>query len=122
MEVEVCARDELVPGVVRVVELGLDPEGRPVQALVLRDENGRVVAYRNLCRHLPVPLDGGTGELLTPDRRHLVCGTHGALYRLGDGRCVEGPCKGCALIALPTREDERSVYVADGSITESKST
>lgn len=122
MEVEVCRRDELVHGVVRVAQLGFDSEGRPIEALVLRDDRGQVVAYRNLCRHLPVPLDGGTGDLLTRDRRFLVCGTHGALYRLRDGLCVEGPCEGCALMALPIREDERSIYVADGSRTESKST
>lgn len=121
MEVRVCRWDELVPGVVRVAELGLDSEGRPVQAIVLRDEQGRVVAYRNLCRHLPVPLDGGTGELLTPDRRHLVCGTHGALYRIRDGHCVEGPCRGRGLTPLRIREDSGSVYVASPTDRESKS-
>lgn len=81
--------------------------------LLLRDESGTIVAYRNLCQHLPVPLDGGTGELLSEDGAHLVCGTHGATYRLHDGYCVEGPCEGLSLEALHVREDGGELYVSD---------
>jgi nitrite reductase/ring-hydroxylating ferredoxin subunit len=107
----VCREGELGAGDVRQVSLGVDDEGRPVQALVLRDGDGRVVAYRNLCRHLPVPLDGGTGELLTDDGAYLVCGTHGATYRLGDGVCVDGPCEGAALESLRVWVEDGDIYV-----------
>ncbi len=61
-----------------------------------------VRAWRNLCRHLAVPLDRtDPGCLTTPDGRHLVCGEHGALYRPDDGLCVAGPCLGARLRALP---------------------
>ena len=112
VEVRVCREDELVRGVVRTVELGHDADGRPIQAMMLRDESGGIVAYRNLCRHLPVPLDGGTGELLSADGIHLVCGTHGAMYRLGDGYCVEGPCEGMALVSLDVRSRGADLYVS----------
>ena len=62
-----CREDEVRDGIVRTARLGLDDDGLPVLALLLRDESGDIVAYRNLCRHLPVPLDGGTGELLSED-------------------------------------------------------
>lgn len=107
-----CREDELSAGAVRTAQLGHDSDGRPVQALVLRDESGIVVAYRNLCRHLPVPLDGGTGDLLSDDGMHLVCGTHGATYRVHDGYCVEGPCEGMALHPLSVRVAGGDLYVS----------
>lgn len=96
----------------RTVDLGRDADGAPFVALVLRDTNGTIVAYRNLCRHLPVPLDGGTGDLLSSDRRHLVCGTHGATYRLNDGYCIEGPCEGLSLQRLSVQIRQGDVYVS----------
>lgn len=114
-EVFVCAADELTTGVIRSANLGHDDSGLPIMALVLRDETGAVRAYRNLCRHLPVPLDGGTGELLSKDGAHLICGTHGATYRLIDGYCVEGPCEGLALQRLHCRERDGDLYVSDSA-------
>jgi len=113
LEVWVCREEELPEGVVRTARLGQDADGLPVMVLLLRDESGTIVAYRNLCQHLPVPLDGGTGELLSEDGAHLVCGTHGATYRLHDGYCVEGPCEGLSLEALHVREDGGELYVSD---------
>ncbi|MDH3653956.1 MAG: Rieske (2Fe-2S) protein [Myxococcales bacterium] len=115
MEVWVCREEELRDGVVRTTRLGVDDDGIPIMALLLRGENGAIVAYRNLCRHLPVPLDGGTGELLSDDGAHLICGTHGATYRLHDGYCVEGPCEGLALQQLYVREEAGDLYVSDTS-------
>ena len=114
MEVWVCREKELRTGVVRTAQLGHDDDGLPILALLLRDENGAIVAYRNLCRHLPVPLDGGTGQLLSEDGAHLICGTHGAMYRLVDGYCVDGPCEGLSLQTLHVREDGGELYVSDG--------
>ena len=113
MEVLVCREEELRGGVVRTARLGQDADGLPVMVLLLRDENGDIVAYRNLCRHLPVPLDGGTGDLLSEDGAHLICGTHGATYRLHDGYCVQGPCEGLALQTLYVRERDGDLFVSD---------
>jgi nitrite reductase/ring-hydroxylating ferredoxin subunit len=111
LEFWVCREDELHPGQVRTKQLGHDAKGLPISALLLRDESGAVVAYRNLCRHLPVPLDGGTGDFLSEDGSHLVCGTHGATYRLRDGHCIEGPCEGLALERLKVRSVDGDLYV-----------
>jgi nitrite reductase/ring-hydroxylating ferredoxin subunit len=51
--------------------------------------------YWNVCQHLPIPLDGGSGKL--PGGEELVCVTHGARYRSSDGHCVDGPCEGSNL-------------------------
>lgn len=118
MEVWVCRAGDLRPGEVRTKRLGDDADGLPVVALVLRDETGAAVAYRNLCRHLPVPLDGGTGKYLTEDGAQLICGTHGATYRLLDGYCVDGPCEGLSLKPLFVRQEDGEIFVSDedGSI------
>lgn len=79
----------------------LPPDGRePRSAIVLVDREGTVRAYLNLCCHLPVPLDSGGGQVLAQDGFHLICHTHGALYRPTDGLCVEGPCEGASLSPL----------------------
>ena len=111
MEVRVCREEELGAGEVKTALLGHDREGRPIEAMILRDERGRIVAYRNLCRHLPVPLDGGTGDLLSDDGLHLICATHGATYRLGDGHCIDGPCEGMSLHRLRVYRRDGDVYV-----------
>jgi len=114
-EVWVCSSGELRPGEVKTAHLDHDEHGLPVVALVLRDGRGRPRAYRNLCRHLPIPLDGGTGRLLSEDNAHLVCGTHGATYRISDGYCVDGPCEGLSLAALGCRERNGEIYVSTDS-------
>ncbi len=83
-----------------VQPLAPDERGRPREAIVVTLHDGSRRAYLNLCRHLPVPLDGGSREFLSPDGRYLVCGTHGARYRLDDGVCVDGPCTGTRLTPL----------------------
>jgi len=102
-----------------MARLGCDEDGLPIIALLLRDQTGAIVAYRNLCRHLSVPLDGGTGQLLSEDGQHLVCGTHGAAYRLQDGYCVEGPCQGLALHRLHVRDECGDLYVSDAPVAHS---
>ena len=70
---------------------------------------GEIVAYENLCRHLPVTLDYGDGEFFSNDGSLFVCQTHGAFYEPKTGLCVAGPCTGASLIPLKTE-------LADGAI------
>lgn len=111
IRLRVCKESELGPTDVKAVELPRGTDRRPREALVLRGEDGRPRAYRNLCRHLPVPIDGGSKQYLTRGGEYLLCGTHGALYRKNDGVCVAGPCLDLALEALPLEEEEGELYV-----------
>ena len=71
-----------------------------------------VRGWLNRCRHLAVRLDqDDPGHFATSDHRHLVCGKHGALYRLEDGECVAGPCRGAQLRALPIVVDGENAYL-----------
>ena len=110
-------RVDLVPGQVRAVLLPPDHLKRPREALVLLGKDGLPRAYLNRCRHLPVPIDGGSREFLTPDGDHLLCGTHGALYRIDDGVCTAGPCPNVALFSLRLEENDGWLYVVvDGPV------
>jgi nitrite reductase/ring-hydroxylating ferredoxin subunit len=109
-EIDAGTLSELRASGVRLVEL--PPSGkRPRQAIVVVDARGELRAYLNECRHLPVPLDGGTGEVLDYTGRYLLCGTHGALYELGGGLCLQGPCVGERLVPLTLRRDGERLLV-----------
>lgn len=92
--------EALVVGEVAVVPLPRSQTGIPREGLVLRLPGGELRAYLNRCQHLPIPIDSGSRQFLSDDRRHLVCLTHGARYRIEDGFCVAGPCSGQSLEAL----------------------
>jgi nitrite reductase/ring-hydroxylating ferredoxin subunit len=57
--------------------------------------------YVNSCPHLGVPLDWLPGQFLTTDGTRIMCATHGAEFRISDGHCVKGPCRGEALTKVP---------------------
>ena len=69
----------------------------------------KVVAYENVCQHLPLPLDYDDAQFFTQDRAHFICQTHGALYEPKSGLCVRGPCEGASLKPL-------KVAVKDGVV------
>lgn len=79
-----------------------------VDVVVVR-AGGRVRAYLNSCPHKGTPLETVPGCFLDEAASLLVCSTHGARFRLDDGRCVAGPCVGHSLRAL--RADVRDGYV-----------
>lgn len=105
---------------VKLVELAADGRRRR-QAIILRDESGKLQAYLNLCRHLPVPLDSLRGDVLSEDERFLECRTHGAQFALDTGLCVVGPCEGLPLHRLQLAENEDGLFVLDHTPPEPKS-
>ena len=102
---------ELCAARLLVAKLAPDSHGRPREAIVLLDDSDEPRAYLNLCQHLPIPLDAGSRQFLI--RGELQCLTHGARYRLHDGFCVSGPCRGASLIALPIEITASLVFVLD---------
>lgn len=71
----------------------------------------QVVAYENVCRHVPISLDYDNGQFFMPDQQHFVCQTHGAMYEPLTGKCVAGPCTGASLKRLPIELDGSSIYL-----------
>ena len=70
--------------------------------MVLAVRNGeRVTVYLNSCPHTGAPLDLNEGKFLSGERKHIICSTHGALFKIEDGYCISGPCRSSSLEAVP---------------------
>ncbi len=74
--------------------------GEALQGFVVRHQE-TLRAYVNRCPHALFTLDFGDRHIHREDGEALVCWSHGAQFRLDDGRCVAGPCRGRALEPLP---------------------
>ena len=68
-------------------------------AIIVQTAGERVRAWRNACPHEGRRLDYAPGKFLL-DGARLVCPAHGASFRLEDGFCVSGPCRGESLQAI----------------------
>ncbi len=77
--------------------------------VVCRD--GQVSAYVNSCPHTGAALNWGPDRFLTKAGDQIMCGVHGAIFRTEDGHCLEGPCQGRDLTALPCRVENGDVLV-----------
>jgi nitrite reductase/ring-hydroxylating ferredoxin subunit len=69
------------------------------EAVVVR-RGGVLFAYENRCPHQGTPLETFPDKFLNGDGSLLICSTHGARFRVEDGYCVSGPCKGARLRPL----------------------
>ena len=100
MSAVICRLDELLDRGSRAFAIG---EGAwPLRGFIVRDGSD-VRAYVNRCPHAGHPLNLRPHEFLTPDRHHILCNSHGAMFDIATGRCVAGPCPGQALTPLPIR-------------------
>jgi nitrite reductase/ring-hydroxylating ferredoxin subunit len=86
-----CRLDELAQTGAKGVTLA---DGRE---LVVVSTAAAACAYVNSCPHRQMPLETFPDRFLSVDGMHLICSTHGARFRVGDGLCVSGPCKGAKL-------------------------
>ncbi|MDE8652882.1 Rieske (2Fe-2S) protein [Novosphingobium album (ex Liu et al. 2023)] len=91
---------------------------RPWPIFVLR-WGRNVRAYENRCPHQDTNLDWERGEFLDGAGTRIQCGKHGALFDLGSGECVEGPCLGARLAAIDVSIDaEGDICLAGGTLVE----
>ena len=115
---ELCRVADLAPGSAKVIAFGSGSERHeifvvrpPAEAATPPGFAGAdgLVAYLNDCPHAHAPLDWTPGQFLDADRKHLLCTMHGALFRVHDGLCIEGPCPGRSLTPVP-------IVVTDGVV------
>ena len=83
----------------------------PFRAFVVR-RGGEVFGYLDVCPHAGWPLAVRDERRLTREGDYLICTGHGALFTVGDGACVSGPCEGRALDPWPVRVTGEVVVVA----------
>lgn len=94
---------------------------RPWPIFILR-WGKHVRAYENRCPHQSTRLDWESGEFLDSEGTRIQCGKHGALFDLGSGECVEGPCLGARLIAIEALIDDGEVCLSGIVLEEDEET
>ncbi len=79
----------------------------PFRGFVVR-EGDAVYAYQNFCVHAGHPLNWKPDGFLTPAKDAIICSSHGAMFRIDDGNCIGGPCRGRVLrkVAVEVRGGE----------------
>lgn len=78
--------------------------------VVRRD--GALHGYIDRCPHTGLPLAPVPDRYLTRENDLILCGSHGALFRIGSGQCIAGPCAGRALWPWPVRVEGEDVVAA----------
>ena len=101
--------DEVVDGKSRIVAFGSGWSG--VEIVIVR-EGERVYGYINECAHMAVPLNLLDDYGVETVRHRMVCDHHHASFRFTDGYCVEGPCEGESLTAVPLAVRAGRVVIA----------
>ena len=97
-----CRLEEIEDGGANGFVLG---EGLDAEEVFVVRHGRRLYGYVNSCPHTGVPLEIVPDRFLNADGSHIICSTHGALFRIEDGHCVAGPCAGDCLTAAPLRLD-----------------
>lgn len=101
-----CALDEIAEPGARGFVFGSGSDR--LELFVVRSD-GAVRAFVNACPHQGTPLETFPDRFLTRDSSEILCTTHGARFRIADGHCLAGPCRGQALTPV-------QVHVVDGEI------
>lgn len=107
-----CRLEEIPDGTARGFLFGQGPAR--LDLFVYR-RGERLHAYRNACPHQGTPLETVPDRFLTVDGTRFLCTTHGAQFRIEDGLCTKGPCKGKSLEPLPVRLEEGWVVLPAGA-------
>jgi nitrite reductase/ring-hydroxylating ferredoxin subunit len=106
-----CALDDLAEHPCRGFRVG---EGAwPLSGFLVR-KGDRIRGYLNRCPHAGHPLNLKPDDFLTPDRSLIVCCSHGALFDLDSGYCIDGPCAGESLVPVPVEVVDGWVLLAEG--------
>ena len=112
MSQALCSLEQLTSLGLLAAEAELD--GSP-ESLLLALSADEVRAYLNVCPHAGRRLDWAPGKFLR-EGAQVVCAAHGASFRLADGHCTSGPCKGQSLRAVAVEVVEGEVRLAAPSL------
>jgi nitrite reductase/ring-hydroxylating ferredoxin subunit len=107
-----CRAEEIPERGGRGFRFGSGPNLR--QVLVVRSR-GAFRAYENACPHMGTPLNFLPDRFFDRSGEHLLCATHGALFRVDDGFCVGGPCAGESLKPVTISVIGDEVVLGDGN-------
>lgn len=101
--IRIATLEEIEEG--KTIKFSFTRGERPLEGFVGRFK-GKLFAYENTCRHIPISLDYGDNRFFTNKGDALMCQTHGAVYEPDTGLCTRGPCAGASLFPLAVVEED----------------
>ena len=104
-----CALDEIDDPGARGFDFRV--EARLFSGFVVR-RGDEAVGYVDSCPHIGWPLASLNGRYLTRDGAYILCSGHGAVFEIGDGLCIAGPCGGHRLQPWPVEVRDGAVWKA----------
>ena len=103
-----CRFEEIPEGEGIGLALG---QGEARRLIFVVRQGTKVHGYVNSCPHVGTPLDMIPDRFMTMDKRHILCMTHGARFRVYDGYCFTGPCQGRSLAKLALALEDGEVLL-----------
>jgi nitrite reductase/ring-hydroxylating ferredoxin subunit len=103
-----CRIDQISDG--GALEVTAEVDGH-AESLVLLRAGSLVQGFFNICPHAGRLLNWAPGRFLVEDGA-VICAAHGASFRIPDGVCIGGPCRGQRLREVALRLDEGAVRLA----------
>ena len=103
-----CRLADIPDGGSKGFEIG---EGPTSFEFFIARKGARIYAYENSCPHTGGPLDWTPDRFIDGDSGHILCATHGALFRVETGECLAGPCVGDWLRALRVSIDGKDIVL-----------
>lgn len=105
-----CRLDAVPQGACKELRYG---QGDASFALLLYRRGTEIRAYVNNCPHFGLPLNARADEFLLYGDGLIMCAHHSAVFRLIDGRCIDGLPSGEGLEAVPVRLVGNEIFMAD---------
>lgn len=111
MEYEICDLQDIPDGSAK--GFCVETAGGEREILIVRKQ-GRIHGYLNRCPHTGVNLEWKPDHFLDNSGQLIQCSTHGARFRIEDGYCIHGPCRGDSLQSLTIRFSGGRIWLVTG--------
>ena len=110
--ITLCALTDLDDPGAKGFDLPSNPDryGQPLRIIVTR-LGDKVFGWINSCPHAWVSLDTEPGRFFDITGQFLQCSYHGAIFTLGSGVCLRGPCKGQKLMKFPLKLEDGLIKI-----------
>ena len=81
------------------------------EAIFIVKHEHKCHVYRNVCPHMGTTLNFMPDQFLDGRGQFLQCNTHGALFEIDSGYCVDGPCQGKNLSKVASEQRDGKLYI-----------
>jgi nitrite reductase/ring-hydroxylating ferredoxin subunit len=76
----------------------------------------KIFIYINRCPHMHVPLNWEPNKFLNNSGDLIQCSTHGALFSIETGECLQGPCLGLNLQTIVYEVKDGKIYIEESDL------